>query len=146
MKKDYTPIVSLLMAALFGLMLIPAIVGGGSVYKEISVQSAVSFNRRTACGYISTQVRNAQQKSEIYTDKSFGDTINIPITLDGEEYITKIYCHEGYLFELFTYADAEVYPEDGEQLLPLGEMTAEMTDGLLCVTLDGEIIYLEVGR
>ncbi len=134
---------SLLLTALFGLLLIPVILGGARVYRKISERSASSFEERTARGYIATQIRGAD---DIYIDSSMGEsTINLPITMDGEEYLTKIYRFDGKLYELFCDPYGEFSPEDGQELLDCRAYECEITEGLFILTFeDGEKLVLEV--
>ena len=55
--------------------------------------------------------------------------------LDGERYKTVLYAHDGYLYELFTPEELSVKPGDGEPVLPLQDMDAQLSDNLLTVSL-----------
>ncbi len=146
MKRDYSTLTALLMTLLFALMIIPAIVGGGRAYEAISESSREAFDSRTAVGYIATQLRNCEDKGQVYIDSFCGDTLNIPSTVEGEKYLTKIYVYEGMLCELFASPDSGLFPEDGQSLIPLEDLTAELSDGLLTLNLGGREIFMEVGE
>jgi hypothetical protein len=51
------------------------------------------------------------------TESSEGDTFFRIETINGTRYYTRIYCHNGYLCELFSKADGSFSKEDGEQHL-----------------------------
>jgi hypothetical protein len=50
-------------------------------------------------------------------------------------YCTRIYCHEGYIRELFAEVQGEFSPEDGEKILKAEEARFALQDGLLTVEL-----------
>ena len=79
------------------------------------------------------------------------DALSVREQVDGESYVTRIYCHEGWLMELFCAADAGLLPEDGERLLPARSLELELRDGLLYVRLTQEeahelILYPQWGE
>ncbi|MBQ6875929.1 MAG: DUF4860 domain-containing protein, partial [Lachnospiraceae bacterium] len=50
-------------------------------------------------------------------------------------YLTRIYCHNGYLYELFTLEGLQFEPEDGEAILPLNSLSFSRS---------GDLLYVEV--
>lgn len=46
-----------------------------------------------------------------------------------------MYCHDGWLMELFAAEDGDFSPEDGEKLLPAQGIALELDNGLLKVML-----------
>jgi hypothetical protein len=72
--------------------------------------------------------------------------------LDGEVYLTRVYCYGGYLRELSSAADAELSPEDGEQVLAADSLLVEDRGNALWLQLeiDGswqrEILTLRSGE
>ncbi len=49
----------------------------------------------------------------------------------GVAYLTRIYCFEGWLMELFTPETGKFSPGDGEKVLPMAALVLDITDGLL---------------
>lgn len=64
--------------------------------------------------------------------------------IDGECYVTYIYCHEGWLTELFCQEGAGLSPADGERVLEAEAFEASLSGGLLTVRIDGEELYFAV--
>ena len=62
----------------------------------------------------------------------------IPQTYGDVQYLTRVYCHDGWLMELFTASSGEFAPEDGERLMPANAMSLSLEDGLLMVQLTDE--------
>ena len=62
--------------------------------------------------------------------------------IDGEAYVTRVYCYDGYIRELFT-VDGGVYaPEDGEPVLAAQELRFSWDGELVeavCVDADGQV-------
>jgi hypothetical protein len=61
----------------------------------------------------------------------------------GESYITRIYCYDGYLRELFASSTGEFKPEDGEEILAADQVDFDITDGCLTVRItsaEGELM------
>ena len=60
--------------------------------------------------------------------------------MDGKTYITRIYCYNGWLRELFTAENGNFSPKDGEKLLEMDTLSVIMEENriLLEFTLPGE--------
>ena len=43
--------------------------------------------------------------------------------IEGTTYVTRVYCYDGYLRELFSAADAQLLPADGEKVLEMQNLT-----------------------
>ena len=69
----------------------------------------------------------------------------MPQTIDGEVYLTRIYCYGGFLRELFCAEDAVFAPADGEEILPAESLQLSIEGYLLAVQLDGQEILLYLG-
>ena len=46
-----------------------------------------------------------------------------------------LYAHDGYLYELFTPEEITVKPGDGEPVLPVSAMEAQLSGSLLTISL-----------
>ena len=77
-----------------------------------------AFDERTVPQYITTRVRQADTADGVLVGSFHGiSSLEIYEELDGSTYITRIYCYEGYLRELFCEESAEMLPEDGEPIV-----------------------------
>lgn len=66
----------------------------------------------------------------------------IPEEIDGRTYLTRVYCYEGQLRELFSAEDTAVAPGDGEAVLAVRGLTFSVGEGILWVEithLDGKM-------
>ena len=76
-----------------------------------------------------TQRRCEPQKSPSGADvtvEPFGEGEAL-VVRDGTGYITRVYCYDGYLMELFTAADTLLLPESGKKILEMGELSLSLT-------------------
>lgn len=122
---------SLLMLLLFGVFavcVLSVLLTGAKAYRGLTDRDQTAYDRRTCVQYIATRVRQGDVEGGV-TVEPFGDTTALCMTQEG--YVTRVYWHDGYLMELYTSADAELYPEDGEKIMPLESLSLTMEDGLL---------------
>ncbi len=110
----------------------PALVGGLGVFERIFSRSETAFNSRTCVGYIYTHIRSCGSPEDIYVSGFSGSCLEIPD--ESGEFVTKIYCHQGWLTELFCEKGSELSPEDGERVMKLESILFFEQNGLLKVT------------
>ena len=121
---------ALLVLAVFAVGILGTLLGGAGIYRRLTWRDQTAFNSRTCAQYIATRVRQASGMVEI---ARFGDVdaLVIPEIIQGETYLTRVYCYEGWLMELFTAESGKFEPQDGEKLLPAYDLALMLEDGLL---------------
>lgn len=122
---------SLLMLLLFGIFaacVLAVLLTGARAYRGLTQRDQAAFGRRTGVQYIAARVRQADTMNGVAVE-SFGDTTALAIKQG--DMVTWVYWHDGYLMELYTFADAELSPEDGVKIMELDSLTLAMDDGLL---------------
>ena len=137
-KKSISGIAALLLLAVFAAGILSVLLAGAGVYRRVSEQSAGSYDLRTCAQYLAGKVRQAPGA---VTCTAFGDGESLLIReeIGGEAYWTRIYCHDGWLMELFTAADAALAPEAGEKILPIRRLEVSDAGGSLRFSVtDGE--------
>ena len=135
-----TSLLSLLVFVLFALCLLLTVLTGARAYRKTVELTEATSDRRTKLQYLSTKV---QQGREISLEDFGGcQALVLRETIDEERYVTYIYCHDGWLRELFCAEGANLLPEDGEKVLPAQELELSMASGLLTVQIDGELLHL----
>ncbi len=132
----------------FGIAVLWVLLSQTSLLRDISRQNDAATTMRTAGDYLTGKVR----QSTAVEAGTFGgcDAVVLMEEIENVTYLTRIYCWEGSLRELFSPADVPMEPADGEKLLKMQDMTAEESDGVLKVTfLDEtgatETVLLRVG-
>ena len=127
-KHHMSSLGALLLFGVFAACVMAVLFTGAGAYERLIRRDQAAYDRRTCVQYIATRVRQGDIEGGV-TVEPFGDTTALCMTQDG--YMTRIYWHDGYLMELYTSADAELYPEDGEKIMPLESLSLAMEDGLV---------------
>jgi len=131
-KKTMLGLLPLLLFAVFALCILSVLRTGIDSYRSLTERNDSAYTLRTAGQYVTTKLRQNETCDAVLVEDFAGcSALVLPMELDGERYNTYIYCCGGYLRELFTYAEHDMTPEDGEILLALEAFTAEIKDGIL---------------
>ncbi len=118
-----------LVFALFALCLMGVLLTGTGVYRRISQSGIQADQRRTAALYLTTRVHQAEDvRIEAFEGVM---ALVFPQELEGETYLTRVYCRDGWLWELFCSAQAQLTPEDGEPLVRLEQLDMVLENGIL---------------
>ena len=127
---------ALLVLAVFAVGILGVLWGGASAYRRLTQRDQAVYDRRTAAQYLTTKLRQAPGSGAISTGR-FGDGDAVVITeqWEGISFITRLYCHEGWLMELFAHAEGSFEPGDGERLLRAEGLECELEAGMLTVTV-----------
>ena len=135
-KISISALAALMVFALFAACVLCVLLSGAGVYRRLINGGQESYARRTMTQYVATRVQHSPNGACISTEPfGAGEALVISEEIDGEIYLTRIYSHDGWLMELFTREDGDFSPEDGEKLLPAGEMSCAVKDGLLTVMM-----------
>ena len=118
-----TALVPLLLFTVFASCVVIVLLFGAGNYQTLTQRDRESYQSRTAVQYLTTRIRQSDAAGMVFvgdfyeaTPKASGNTVFICEMLDGTPYYTRIYCHDGYLCELFAEASAELAPEDGQRV------------------------------
>ena len=124
-------LVALLTFVLFAISILFVLLNGAGIYRRLTERDQRSYDNRTCVQYLATKVRQAPSPTAVSAD-TFEDVDSLLIYQDIEDsvFVTRIYCYENWLMELFTIADGDFYPEDGEKILPLNALE---------ISQDGEV-------
>ena len=117
-KHDLSSLLVLLLFAVFAVCILSVLLTSVDTYRRLSGRDQGSYDHRTAAQYIVTKIRQADRQGAVSVQSFEGqDALVLAEEIDGEPYLTRIYYHDGYIRELFTFADGEMLPEDGEKIL-----------------------------
>lgn len=141
-RGKMTQILALLTLTAFALCLLLVLLMGASAYEALVDQAEVAYHRRTALQYVTTRVRQAESvKIGVLEDC---EALILEETIEGEVYTTHIYCHEGWLRELYAVPGAKLPPQAGEALLELKQFSLEQEGKLLRVMLEDTQLLLQL--
>lgn len=124
---------ALLVFFLLAVSLLLVLLSGADVYQRLAAEGQDRYRSRTATQYVTTRIRQAE--AVLTEDFSGVEALVFPETVDGKRYLTRVYCHDGYLKELFTPEEGSFLPEDGEKLLELDALTFSFAGNCLSVHL-----------
>ena len=123
---------TLILFGVFVLCTLIVLLTGADIYKKITVRDSKTYDSRTAAQYITTKVHQSDKNGMIAADFFDGNSaLILKENYDGELYETKLYCHNGYLMELFSAENAELTAEDGEKILEVSSVMFELDNNIL---------------
>ena len=127
---------ALLLLGVFGVSILSVLLTGAGTYRRLVQRHQLSYDRRTCAQYVAARVRQAPSPDAVVLSR-FGssDALVIREDVDGTVYLTRVYCHDGWLMELFTVADGAFAPEDGEKILPLQSLSLSRDGTLISIYL-----------
>ena len=125
-KHHIDGLIALLLFGVFAVCVLAVLLTGADAYRRLTQRDRAAYDRRTCVQYVATRVRQADALNGV----SVEDFNGMPcLTLrDRDDYVTRVYCDDGYLMELYCDADMEMEPEDGEQVIPASELDLSLED------------------
>ena len=143
-EKDLkiTDFLALTVFALFGICLLLVLLTGARVYRGLVAGGQESYASRTAAMYLTTRVRQA----ETVAVEDFGgcDALVFREEVDGRSYLTRVYCYEGWMRELYCSEQADLSPEDGEAVLEAESMTLSLSERDLKIELEDTCLFFSL--
>lgn len=135
-ERSLSTLAALLTFALFAIGILSVLLGGANVYQRLNQRDQNSYDSRTCAQYIATKLRQAPSPGAVAVAPfGDGDGLFITETIGDCAYLTRVYCHDGWLMELFTVVGGEFSPEDGEKILPLRTLSLTRDGSLVSVQL-----------
>lgn len=140
---------ALLTLTLLALCLLAVLLAGAGTCRRLTERGRASGDSRTAAQYLATRVRQADAAGTVSLEP-FG-TGNA-LVLEEAGCRTWVYCHDGWLRELFTAGEGTFAPEDGERLLEAESLALSWQAGCLTADIDvgglpeTVVLYLRSGE
>ena len=120
-----TALAPVLLFAVFASCVVIVLLFGADNYQTLTRRDRESYQYRTAVQYLTTRIRQNDAVGMVFVGdfdeaapKESGDTVYIRETVGDRIFYTRIYCHDGYLCELFAEEASGPAPEEGERILP----------------------------
>ena len=138
MKKRLTGyhmdgLIALLLFGIFAVSLLAVLLTGAGAYKRLTGRDEEAYVRRTCVQYIANRVHQAPSGADV-TVEPFGEGEAL-VVRDGTGYITRVYCYDGYLMELYADKAGEFQPTDGTPVMEAGGFGMDLSDGLLTLEI-----------
>lgn len=127
---------ALLLFGLFAVSVLIVLLSGANAYRRLTERDQQAYLRRSRVQYLSARVRQADRLGGVSVEP-FGEGEALVLTEEDGDYRTLVYCHGGWLMELYCAAETEMEPQDGERLLEAEGLALSLRDGLLTAVLHG---------
>ena len=124
-----------LTVAVFALMALLTVVLGAGVYRSVVGRAEVNHEVRTAMAYITGKLRANTGSTTLEKTEVGNDMLVLSEEIGGADYETRIYAHEGTLYEVFAAADIDFAPEEGQPIAALDGFSAQMEENALRLTV-----------
>lgn len=132
-KHNIDSLAALLLFAVFAACVLAVLLTGARAYRDITQRDRDAYNARIAAQYVAQRVRQADSLYGVAVE-DFGG-VQALVLGAGEEYVTRVYCYDGALMELYCPADGSFGPEDGDKVVEASEMSLSMEDGVLDIVV-----------
>ena len=126
----------LIIFVVFAVSVLLVLMLSASTYSNVTEMSRDEQSERSVLSYIWTKVRNSDESGGVSVGYFHGiQAIRIDETIGGVLYRTVIYHYDGWVYELFSDAALEFYPEDGTRIIQTADLKfAELGYGLIRIT------------
>lgn len=133
-KHHMDGLLMLLLFGVFAVCVLGVLLTGARAYRGLTQRDQAAFDRRSCVQYIATKVRQSDLTGAV-TVEPYGGGAALRLNDSEMGCVTRLYCYDGWLMELYTFADAELEPQDGEKVMPLTGLSFDLKGGLLTVEL-----------
>lgn len=124
-----------LIVAIFALMALLTVVLGAGVYRSVVSRGEVNHEARTAMAYVTGKLLANTGEVSLEKTEVGNDMLILSEEIGGELYETRIYAHEGMLYEVFASADIDFAPEQGQPVAALEGFSAAQEGDTLRLTV-----------
>ena len=129
-------LMTLLVFCVFAVCVLLVLLTGADVYQRLVSNQQSHFEERTVARYLSTRLHQGDLDGQVFVEDFEGcSALVLQEEIEGDLYSTRVYCHDGYVRELFTPAEGSFSPQDGEKILETQSLEFELKDKLLTVTI-----------
>ena len=124
----------------FAVSSVVLILFGADIYNKTVSSMNDNYASRTSVAYITEKIRQSDIYESVRIDDSLGyERLLMARNINGMEYATSLYEHNGYLYELFARTDIELPIDAGQQVIALTALDFEfVSDNLLKVSFCDE--------
>ena len=124
-----------LAVAVFALMALLTVVLGAGVYRSVVGRAEVNHEARTAMAYVTGKLRANTGDVSLEQTEVGEDMLVLSEEIGGANYETRIYAHEGMLYEIFAAAEIDFAPDQGQPIAALEAFSAEKEENALRLTV-----------
>lgn len=119
-------LMALLLFAVFASCILIVLLTGAKAYRRLTQRDQEAYQARTCVQYLAQRVRQSDRRDGIRLEEDFQGVQALVLDAD-QEYVTRVYCYQGCLMELYCEAGAGLGPGDGERIMEAGGLEIAMT-------------------
>ena len=109
---------------------------GAQMYRNTVDHSTANNEDRVLGAYVRSMIRAEDAADAMEVGEYDGvQALAMREDLDGEGYVTWLYCYDGQLYEWFTSDDGGFNPESGTAICPAQSFEPRLENGLLTVDM-----------
>ena len=124
------------LLGLFAVMSTLMVLLGAQMYRNTVDHTAANNEGRVLSAYVRSMIRAEDGAQAVAVENYDGvQALALREEIEGEEYVTWLYCHEGQLYEQFTGAGRDFVPQSGTVICPAKRFTPVLNGSLLTVYL-----------
>lgn len=124
--------------SLFAICSLLVVLFGANVYHGLVSDLDANNEVRTSLSYVSNKVRAADSRDISVRTDAGQQVLVITRQYSGEKYDTYIYHYQGSLYELFTKAQNQFVPGNGDKITPLSGFSVKKDGDRLTLTATGK--------
>lgn len=147
-KSHIEGLLVLVLFGVFAICILAVLLSGAGSYERLVERQQNGYAERTVPQYIATKIRQADAAGAVSVREFDGiPTLELAEMHDGEQYVTRIYCYDGYLRELFSDTTGNFQPGDGERILETEQVKFTQKGNSLEISVtgtDGETTELKL--
>ena len=121
--------------AMLAACIVIVLITGVRLYNRSNTRDTDDYYHRTVTSYVITRVSQSAVAGSFFV----GDFDEATPKETGVTYVTRLYCHDGALYELFSPMSAKLDRTAGEKVLSVKNMSFTVKDGLFTadIVFDG---------
>lgn len=124
------------LLGLFAVMSTLMVLLGAQMYRNTVDHTTANNENRVLAAYVRSMIRAEDAAQAVTVEDHDGvKTLAMREEIEGEEYVTWLYCYEGQLYEQFTGASREFAPKSGTAICPAKRFIPVLDGSLLTVHL-----------
>ena len=128
-KHHIDGLAALLLFGVFAACVLAVLFTGADAYRRLTERDRAACERRTGVQYIATRVRQSDHAGGVAVE-DFGGCDALVLGAD-ETYVSRVYCCDGWLMELYCLAEEPMEPRDGQRILEAEGLELSLEDGVL---------------
>lgn len=142
-SSSFDTVFVLLLFCVFVFAAAAMVLGGVRVWQRTEETMVSTNDTQTALCYLANKVRQNDQNGGVYIDDLDGiPALALESDIDGFVCLTRLYCYDGQLMELFTPAEIDMTPDCGVSLMEAADLQFSLENGMIRATftaVDGTV-------